>query len=429
MKKLLPLFIVLGLSFPFLFAQQNISITRTYRPSSQVEQDMVFLYYPYKSNILDLAHFRDEFPQSRTDPQSRIVILPPDLSSVGDTVYGITYFPPKGNRPGKMVIIIIGNYNTPNPLYFIDYNMDRNYANDGPPYMFGNEESATFAFQNNIDASDPYVLKLLNPQNQKDLDPNQISNERKRMRVIRRQQKRTDYDAYRRFMIQEASKMRESSRLGLRTMAVVNFGGIRYRYIHGVTGYPTNYKVDFNTKGIMTNLTWRVGHFKVGVIGKYENIFYWSSTRVSQVGEPFLACNDLGACMMRDNIQKEFNNEILPRHRASYGVSAEYGFRISTMTFLAPFFRVTAHQYLPNKFVPRRLQDPETFYQLGPNLTFEGGLMLVTDISRTTSFVAGLHAANLNFEPQNYFEQFDPQNLFTSNRQAGFSLGFQFRMQ
>ena len=263
MKKLLPLFIVLGLNLPSLIlAQRNISINRTYRPSSQVEQDMVFLYYPYKSNILDLSHFRDEFPQSRTDPQSRIVVLPPDLSGVQDTVYGITYFAPKGNRPGKMVIIIIGNFKTSNPLYFIDYNMDRNYANDGPPYMFGNEESASFAFQNNIDAADPYVLKMLNPQNQKELGANQSPNQRKRMRVIHRQQKRADYDAYRRFMIQEASKMRESSRLGLRTMAVVNFGGIRYRYNHGITGYPTTYKVDFNTKGIMTNLTWESGPFQ-----------------------------------------------------------------------------------------------------------------------------------------------------------------------
>ncbi|MDX2245228.1 MAG: hypothetical protein SF052_00515 [Bacteroidia bacterium] len=409
--------------------QQTITINRTYRPANEEESEMVFLYYPYRSNILDLSHFRDVFPASKLELQEKIVILPPDLSQMSDTVYGITYFPPVKNRPGKMVILIIGNFKTPSPVYFIDYNLDRNYANDGPPYIFGEENFTTLTFENTQDRSHPYILRLLNPREQREIQPDEVKTYRREQQTLRKQQRQTDYDAYQRYMLQAADNMRESSHLGIRILSNVSFGGIRYNYKNGQTGYPTNYQVDFNTKGLSTQVTYRFGGFKLGAIGRYENIFYWSSTKKTREGDPFYACDDQGICKWYNNVRYDFNLEILPRNRFSYGLSAEYGFRISTYTFIHPYFTAMGHVYTGEGFIPSRYQDPHQSYDLGPGITYEAGIMLISDLSRSMSFIAAIHATNTGFKPQGYFDQFDPQELYKTNQQAGVSLGFQLRVE
>lgn len=423
------IFTLLIAFFVHAAGQQTMTINRTFRPAQEEESEMVFLYYPYKSNILDLSHFRNAFPASRLELQEKIVILPPDLSQMQDTVYGITYFPPEKNRPGKMIVIIIGNFNTPDPVYFIDYNLDRNYANDGPPYIFGKEPFTTLTFTNNQQVSHPYILRLLNPGEQREIQREELHNERKSQRAIRKQQRQIDYDAYQRYTVQYASDMRESSHVGIRILSSVDFGSLKYNFQNGQTGYPTKFFVDFNTKGISAQATYRFGQFKAGVTGRYENIFYWSSTKITRLGDPFFACDDNGTCKWYNNIKYDFNSAILPRNRFSYGVSAEYGFRISSYTFLVPYFSALGHIYTGKGFIPSRYQDPERTYQMGPDLSFEAGMMLVSDINRSMSFVAGIHAANLGFRPREYFDQFSPQNLYATNRQAGVSLGFQFRME
>ncbi|MEZ4829557.1 MAG: hypothetical protein R3C61_25220 [Bacteroidia bacterium] len=423
------IFLLLSGFYLYSEAQQTISINRTYRPTHEQESEMVFLYYPYHSNILDLSHFRNVFPASRLELQEKIVILPPDLSQLQDTVYGITYFPPEKNRPGKMVIIIIGNYKSDSPIYFIDYNLDRNYANDGPPFVFRNEPYTTLKFSNNQHSDNPYILRLLNPGSQKEIKPDDLKNPRATRRDLKNQQTKPEVDSYQRYTVRYAEEMRASSHVGLRVLASVDFGSVKYDFAHGQTGYPTRFLVDFNTKGISAQATYRLGKFKLGAVARYENIFYWSSTKSTRLGDPFFACDDNGACKWYNNVKYEFNTEILPRNRFSYGASAEYAFRISRFTYVLPYATALIHAYTGTGFIPSRYQDPEKHYPMGFNPSLEGGLMLVSDINRSMSFVAGVHAANLGFKPRGYFDQFSPQNLLVTNRQAGVSLGFQIRVE
>jgi hypothetical protein len=418
-----------------LKAQTSLLFNRNYHPSRTIENEVVFIYYHYQSNVLNLMHYKSVFPKTRDAFPDEVTILPPDLSLLEDTAYSVAYLKMAPDVPGIPILMIVGNTHTEYPLFFVDKNLDRDFTNDGDPLIFPKEEASkdlefTQRYQGRAYT---YRLNLLNPLNQENLSlsppaatpsPAVGSLDGK----IPISQLPIGRDERQRLYEEAADESRNNSNVAIGFQVLLGFGRITYKYFDPATTYATRYQVGFNSKGVGATLHYRVRRFSVGAYLRYESLFFWSSDKYTRVGEPISCLPGQIQCEEVDNVRRDINQDILPKNRSSYGLNLEYSFRLSRSSHLSPFLNLYAQRYKEDQYISNRNYPAANAYAMGTQYGQEAGAAIHTDVTGTTSVFFSMALTNNGFRPRGFFDRENIAGVRVLNLQGSFGLGTQFRL-
>ncbi len=438
-RKLLVFLAVIWL-FSTLSAQESLWLNRHFRPERTLDEEVTFLYYRYESSVLNLQHFKSVFPQTRDAFPDEVVILPPDLRMLEDTIYAVAYLKIAPGVPGIPILMILGNTKTEYPLFFVDFNLDRDFTNDGDPLVFPQEEEVkTLHFQQRYQGHVyEYRLDLLHPQRQISLSPAKIAAPPTKTPHINPNRKNVPIsrlpvtrDERRRLYAEAAMRSRASARITTQVHVIMGFGRLSYAYFNPATRFPTEYQVNFNSKGLGATLQYRLKNLRVGLHMRYENLFYWSSDKYTRLGDPYLFCTAIGGggqqCVEISNTRRDINMDILPKNRTSLGLNLAYQFRLSRMSYLSPFAHLYAQRY-SNEYIADRYYPQTNAYAMRKQHGQEVGLMLLTDVTGASSVFFSAAFTRNSFRPEGFFDENDVAGLQVRNLQGTFGLGLQARL-
>ncbi len=423
-----------------LDAQQSLLLNRNYRPSRTGNSEVVFMYYRYTSEVLDLIHFKSLYPEVQNLIPDKVKVSPPDLSLLEDTSYAVAYLPSGTKVPGIVVFMVVGNTQTDFPLFFVDANLDRNFRNDGEPIVFPIEKKqAELQFEQRFEGRIyTYQLNLLNPLGQRELAAGQSETSQPRPTSIGQNsntpisQLPIGQDERRRIYSEAAESSRAYDRISLQFSVLMGFGKLSYNYFDPATRFPTKYGVDFNTKGVGFVAQYRIKNLKIGGYTRYENLFYWSSDKYTRLGDPYQSCyagpNNQLVCNEVDNVRRDINRDILPRNRFSYGLNLAYTFRLSRMLYLEPYVNLYAQQYTDKTYIADRSYREETAYLMNTQFGQEVGVMMVADFSARASVIFSAALTSNGFRPSGFFDRDDVGGLRVTNLHGSFGLGTQIRL-
>ena len=426
--------------FSALPAQETLWLNRHYRPERTEKNEVAFIYYRYQSHVLNLLHFKSVFPQTRDAFPDEVVILPPDLRMLEDTIFAVAYLKTSPGVPGIPVFMILGNTTTEYPLFFVDFNLDRDFTNDGDPLVFPKTEPfKSLEFQQRYEGNIyKYRLDLLNPLDRLELSPEKIAAPPPRAVRINPNRKNVPIaqlpvgrDERRSLYAEAAMRSRASARISTQFQVVMGFGRLSYAYFDPATRFPTEYEVNFNSKGFGTTIQYRLKNLRAGLYLRYENLFFWSSNKYTRLGEPYTLCTTLGGgrqqCTEIENVRRDINLDILPKNRSSIGLNLAYQFRLSRMSYLSPFANVYAQRY-SNGYIANRYYRQTSTYAMKNQYGREAGLILLTDVTGATSVFFSAAFTSNGFRPEGFFDRNDVAGLRVRNLQGSFGLGVQARL-
>ncbi|MEZ4774037.1 MAG: hypothetical protein R3D00_12715 [Bacteroidia bacterium] len=430
MNRIIKTFILTGLLLfvinGIISAQNQIYINRNYRPGQTEREQMVAQYYPFSSTVLDLSKFRERYPAYKNMVPEEVTIRPPDLTGLKDVVYSVSYLEVPGEAEGILLITLVANYFSDEPIHFFDFNLDKNFTNDrNSRYIFPEKtEVQSFTFTKTGNNFRQYTIDILNPEFQVSTDPElEIAQNKQEGEMALPS---IDYANLEKSSSKNAIP-RKKQLIFLQFKTVIGFGGISYSYTLPVTNYPSRYNVEFNSKGIGTELTFAFKQFRLGTTARVENLFYWTSKRYTQIQEPYTTCEKDRwgrlVCTNYDGVMEEINREIKPKNRYSVGLIGEYAFILTRRTDLVPYIEAGFMQYFNDQFVPNRSY-PDVSYTFDMFQTYGGGLRLKHNVGNNGDIVISAGFEKMQFNPKGYFD--GVENLQNGQYQTAFSLGYQF---
>ena len=385
------------------------------------EQDLVFFFYRYKSEVLDLRHFKKYHTTIADKVPDELTIVPPKQQGIVDMAYAVAYLYGEDNEE-TLLVMLIGNYFAGYPSYFIDYNLDGDYSNDGAPFIFVHSKNGRSKKQQSFELEKngkKFSFILLNHN----------SHEKKSLE---------GYQAYSPAVsTEEASVSPEMKKLDIRDLhrkglyagidIYTGGGKIEYNHNNGATEYTTFYDVDYNPIGIALSLSYVLKNFQLGVNFSHESINYYSSQKKVELGEPIQVCVG-STCTLRDNSQLIVNRDILPTGRTTYGINVSYNAIVNKYIALAPQYRYQIYSFSKgNRYIPSKAS-PDTYHSLENLYMNSVGLMAKFIVTKKSMVYILAEKQFDNFTPIGFAEASDAQNFKTEKQQTIFSVGYQFKV-
>lgn len=409
------LFCLFAFSAVGLFGQRHeVVIPQSAKQKELESQELMFSFYPYQGSALDLRDWKRRNPYA-LDVPDWYFIQAPDFGVAEDTIYGVGYLYSRELEKGQLVIVLIGDYDSNAPSYFFDYNIDKDYRNDGPPYLFptNNKRAKRIslkAFDKNREAWSFYMLNLAAERDR--------AKTPKAMRQELRDSLRMEKEAGR-----EIREQTLKEHLFLRVGGMFSLGRINYSWVNNNSGYPTNYSVSNHNKGAMVQLAWKLGRFKLSGRFSVEDIFYWTSVKETRLGEPYEICGPDG-CVYFENVRVETNRDVLPTLAISYLIGAEYALVEDSRISISPYGAAGFFDFLDGEYVPE-ISQPEIRHPMQRRFTAEGGLLISGKAGLNSALLLDLGFVYLGFSPEGFFEAQDIRDLESSAWNIRIGLGYE----
>lgn len=409
--------------FSVVHAQQlirydNSRVERDSSKSSQ-EKEVSIDFYSLESDTVDLRHYKEMHPHLRPFVEDQYPLHLPDLSAWRDTAVGVCYLTWGQPGEGDVILFLVGNRNTPYPAYYLDYNLDYDFRNDGGEFHFRDgEKRLQVKIQHEGWKKRKYSFYLIAPQ--------EVEN-------VRARAAKTIVSEY---QAEEARQQEEAVvPLGgqpVRTKQVrlelgILGGGSRigYRYINWRNNMPTTYNAYSTEKGLMAGVEFRSMGFRFHAIAGFEHAYYWSSQKLTQLGEPYWICDSDGNCIYFENRIEERNAEVLPKFRTTVSALGGYAFDLGQSLSLQPMIGLAWETYMGVPFVPKR-NEPAQSYSLSHTLYLQAGGQFDFKINETSAlFLRGTYLRG-RFEPKGFYDNLDIRTKTTWHRGFRFELGGSF---
>lgn len=428
MKKTL-LILIIFFVFPFdSFAQEFINSYGydPFDPMQKVqkrkksENEVIFYFYEYKNSDLDLRHFKVFHPQLRDKVADKIKVVPPSIfDSFSEKVYAVAHIKDCDNcNKEAVVIMLIGEPNSVKPAYYIDRNMDRNFENDGLPYLFESHKKQSERIKLQNTEGEKYIFWLFNTQRQKT--------------VHRKELTKKAQEAYRKIAEEEKQKelQNEIRKKSIKRKDGFDFSigflagssNLSYNYLQPQTGYSTTYEVSSNSKGISLGIGYTWKNIQLSFTGANEGLYYWTSYLKEQYGEPGYVGNTYYS-----RVNTMVNSDQHPENRLSYGFSLAYNIRLGRWIAVAPYANYSWFNYpsADNNYFPIRRDETQTS-TLEDRTWKAYGLSLKGYFgSHSEVYVFGENIL-LNFNPASYFESLETIDLQTKHNQFNFGVGYRY---
>ncbi|MEZ4829556.1 MAG: hypothetical protein R3C61_25215 [Bacteroidia bacterium] len=403
-----------------IFAQTPLYVRRYFRPSTTEKKEIILSIYPLVSNTLDLRNYRQAHPEFKNFIPEEVNITLPDLKGFQDIAWSVSYFDLPGEREGILLITLIGNYYSEQPVHFFDFNLDKDYTNDrNSPYIFPeNVKIQPFVFTKAGLSYREFTLEIINPKYQERITlPNSANPQDSNPEL-------PDYDFIETQQI-PGGIYTAKTRLYWDMKGKFAYGGISYFFEAPDTRRFTAYFVEFNTKAIGTGVSLYHKKIRLRCAGLLENVFYWGSFGMKQVQGTPVNCTTswLGKleCSNLNGYMREFSREILPKNRFMLQFSAGYAIPLFRRADFVPFLGVATLHYFNDIFIPNKAYR-NVNYRFGFFPAYTAGCNLEYDLNGKGIFFVSGSFQNMEFNPKGFFE--DVQNLDKVHNQINISLGY-----
>ncbi|MEZ4886882.1 MAG: hypothetical protein R3E32_19290 [Chitinophagales bacterium] len=422
MKKIILVFLAFFLFAMNTFAQQIINNTvetnkyTYFYQRENNESEVIFYFYEYQRQQIDLQHFKVFHPQLKNKlPNQLELICPTVFDAFSNKVYAIAYLENCINcGEGAVVILLIGDYLSSKPVYFIDYNMDGNYQNDGIPFSFANNKK-TQKIKLESKEGNKYAFWLYNTNNHKEIEYNELVKEARKDRdLVNEEQLTLDKTPQKKSIV-----AKDGLYLGFEIFT--GSGNLEYQYINLSTNYPTNYEVSFNSGGASINIGYTFKKIQFDISASSESTYYWTSYRNTQFKEPKYTDG-----ILESFISTVTSGDLHPKNRLSYGFSLAYNVRLGKRVALAPFINYSWFNYPNNNFyVPNKRQDNIPYELKDRNWSAFGTDIKVNFSEHSEIYVKGSYLLP-NFNPAAYFNSLEIRDLKVDYSQLNFGCGYRF---
>ncbi|MEM7037034.1 MAG: hypothetical protein AAF570_08660, partial [Bacteroidota bacterium] len=291
-----------------------------------------FQVYPYTGPMLNLIPFKVSNPNVPGTIPDYMAIAPPSLEGMQDPVVAIAYVGvAEEPENGMLIVIFVGNYNSARPWYYVDYNMNRVFSDDGAPIIFNpngllrkrvtlkdtERSGKNFSFYL-LSPGDVEFPTTAPPSTTKtEPDPNAVTEQDKPKVPV-------SFDA----------------RFAINVGIDIGVNRVEYRYRDPATQYGTTYEVTNHHKGLRLGMTYRYGGLRFGITASLEHLLWWSSYRSVRVADPATICDSNGEnCQFVSGLEVNVNRDQLPELRLTYGATLGYLFKLRKNVRFGPYLQ------------------------------------------------------------------------------------------
>lgn len=389
------------------FAQVYYIDSRVYNGNERLsmQEGINFSIYPYQGTLLDLKAFQLQNPLVAAEIPEYVEIAPPENVDLNDAAYGVAYIGIREGTDGDwrmdddaqqgwLILMLITDYSTPHPSFYIDNNMNRAFLDDEDPIRFKRKNQHA-------------RVLLTNPETEKEFEFYLVAPKELRMMVEAEGEDKEKAD-------ESNARPFSPRKLWLGFGLHAGNAMLDYKYSLLTTGYPVTYEVSSTTKGVNLSFHYRWKNLQIGAYGGLEHIFYWSSVKTTRLGEPYTVCTPDG-CVNVSNIRVDINRDRHPRLRFQTGLELSYAIPFGKFLSMGPVFNAAMLNYNPAAYVPDYAH-PEVSYDIAPTGSIEAGLLIRLNAGHREAFQIMATAYRTGFNPQGYFEEIDLAGLQVTNR-------------
>ncbi len=399
--------------------------TNPYKPESTKEEQLVFFYYQLDqenpSNI-DLRHFKKMNPYLAENLQDSIKIDPPKTDLASDWVYAVGYVESEIKEEGVIVVMLVSEYNSANPQYFIDKNLDQNYLNDGLPFSFkASKESKKINLTHFLDKS-AYNFWLLNPNQNTELIWKNVKMESDGTRENNNQKRKVKGNKP--FMPISKRRPHLIAKAGL----FFGTGRTTYNYIDQLDGYEYSLDVNTGPKGLSTGLELQWYNVVLGAKLNLQSVYYWTPERRVVYGEPYteiIVENGIRRTQHFDNYDKITNKDQFSNQMYTYELQLGYAIQFR-MLELVPYIGLGQYSFEDNYYLPNRYIEEDKYVLENRNF-ISFGATLNAKVGQNSMIYVSCDQYLMNFEPNSLFNTAIPETLTNEQNQLLLGVGYAHR--
>lgn len=403
MKQLYPIilfFAVLLCSVTTLDLQaQNYTLDRIYqqgypRINDYQSQNVVFYFYEYESEDLDLRHYRLSNPILRLLLPKKVKVKLPPLKWAKDTTYAVAYVTNGEAKDGSLVLMIVANSDSNIPTFYIDSNLDRDFS-DEKAIVFpnGNKKYRSVSIKDKYDKEKKYDFLLLNPLHQENIpvESKEVPKEVEEEIVEEIPEIVVDKTV---MDIKEFNK----KAFYINLKGFIGTGKLRYQFEALLDTFPiVQYEMNYIPKGFGLEMGYIYKNFQINAVVNYENMYYYTSTLDTSYQHFIDSQGDL-----QTPIKTLTNIDRLSKNKYSYGLDLAYNLNAGKRFAIAPFLQYTQYSYKENEYNSDTRRIGKT-HSLQERYSIGGGITLKMMLTPKSLLTYRAVYQKVNFNPEGFF--------------------------
>lgn len=364
-------------------------------------EDVPFIFTPYEGPLVRMNQLKASLPQiARMLPDS-LEIIPPEKGWLGDLTYGMTYLYDPKTEGGVLLLMLVGDALSPYPKFFVDQNLNNDFSDDGPPYLFRNKQKKykNFFLRSRGTTQVKIDFVLMNPAMHQSvmIIPSYISTPVTAGIADGEVAGRSQEDKP--TVGSAGIKTGKRHRLGLQAGLSFGMGKIRY-------SWPgTKYRVYYNPRAVSGGGYYQYKHYYLGFWASLESIYYQASFLES--GSGFFS-----------------NPDFLPANRYTWSGVFGYVIDLAETVHLTPFVHYTTIGFSDPGYVPRR-DFPDARFDVPKRHNFGPGVQMAFDLNGASSVLIRGSWMGVDFTPTGFFEEETNEMPVSSDKQFIMSVGYQ----
>ncbi|MEZ4883264.1 MAG: hypothetical protein R3E32_00915 [Chitinophagales bacterium] len=431
MKQCYPVILTFLLAFCGLATveAQDYALDRIYKQgypqiNDYQSQNVVFYFYDFQSENLDLRHFRLSNPVLRLLLPKQVKVKLPPLKWAKDTTYAAAYVTNGEAKDGSLILMIVGNSSTNHPTFFIDSNLDHDFS-DEKPIVFANEnkKSKAVSIRDRFDKEKKYDFMLLNPAYQEEI------------KVVSQEVPKDEEELIAADLLEELPQnIKKNNLFNIKKFNNKSFymslngfigtGKLRYQYETPIDYYPfVTYELNYIPKGFALELGYIYKNIQLNFVGTYENMFYYTST-LDESYTPFIDAQ--GVTVFPGKTLT--NIDLLSKNKYSYGLDIGYNINMGEKFALYPFLQYTQYDFEEN-YYNADIRKEDHFYALNQRYAVGGGITMKMMISPRSLITYRVVYQYINFDPTGFFPaSSEVENFELEMEQVLIGIGYSLKL-
>lgn len=405
-------------------AQQRHHLDRIYQQGYPMDneyssQNVVFYFYEYESEDLDLRHFRLSNPMLRLILPKKVKVKLPPMKWAKDTTYAVGYVSNGEAKDGSLVLMIIADADSRLPTFYIDQNLDRDFS-DEKPIVFpnGNKKYRQVAIKDKFDKAKKYDFLLLNPLYQENIrvESHEVpEKEDKEITMVIDELPKDDKNKFNMRTFNENS-------FYINLNGFIGTGKLKYEYEKPINYYPyVEYELSYIPKGFALEFGYVYKNLQLNFIGTYENLFYYTSTLDTSFQHFIDNKGDL------QTPKKTWTNiDLLSKNKFSYGLDLGYNLNLGEKFALTPFVQYTRYNFEENQY-NADIRRQNKVFSLQERYAIGGGITMKMMLSSRSILTYRILYQDINFQPENYLPE-ESDNFQLEFEQVLIGIGYTFRL-
>lgn len=368
--------------------------------STQEQQNVQFVSYPYQSSRIDLRDFRKNYPKANLPDYLEVV--PPGFANPKEVIILMGMPAQKEQSVDDVIIWLVQDYGKEEVTFYTDSDLDRNFNNNEAPLIVEAGADPIKVQMAPYTGAKPYFLNIVVPEVPVPSMPRLT-----RTHVL-------------------GSRNRLLHQFAFGPSATFGVGQLRYSYDNLDLGFPTTYDVDLTGKGIGATINYNARRFRIGLTATIQNLNFYTSYLRVRVDDPEIIVDpNTGIRKTVDNVEIYRNIDNHSNNIIFWSFDLALRSYIGRTFELHPYVSVGLTSFLANEYVSD-IRFDEVSYELPASKTAELGLRMEFSGRNNRAFFAGFGVNRIWWEPTDFLAEIPNENFSERFLTYRISVGYLF---